>query len=371
MPAERKAQSIAVFIGRFQPFHNGHKSVISKALKHSDHVIVLTGSAFRPRSPKNPFTFEERREMILGSFGSTEADRLHCLPIMDVVYDDTAWATQVRIAVQMKARQLLGAEHEATISLIGFKKDESSYYLKLFPEWRSIQADGYKAYGQADFLSATAIREMIYRDDEAFREWLPGGSAKLIDALPNGEEPMRSLKKEASFLAEYKDLIGKASKAFNGWPILTQTVDALVVQSGHILLVERGQAPGVGLWALPGGYVDHDETLEQAMIRELYEECRLDMPKGAVQGRIKTSRRYDTPTRSERARVITEAFLVELPSREKLERVRGGDDARRAFWVPVSEVDPRMMFEDHYDIIQDMLGPQQGWSNIYLPYLKN
>jgi bifunctional NMN adenylyltransferase/nudix hydrolase len=371
MLQEEKTGSIAVFIGRFQPFHKGHKSVVDQALSHADDVIVLIGSAFRPRSPKNPFTFEERRDMIVESFPADEKQRIHCLPIMDSVYDDTAWATQVRIAVQMKARQLLGADHRSEISLIGFKKDESSYYLKLFPEWRDIPVEGFKVQGATEHLSATNIREQLYKGKSTYDSQLPSGSNAKIQSMPQTSGPLKVLREEAGYLRDYRALIAKASEAFNGWPVLTQTVDAVVVQSGHILLVERGQLPGVGLWALPGGHLDHNETLEEAMIRELYEECRLDMPKGALKGRIKTSRRYDTPSRSEKARVITEAFLVELPQRDKLEKVKGGDDARRAFWVPVSEIDPRMMFEDHYDIIQDMLGMQQGWSNIYLPYLNS
>ena len=56
-----------VFIGRFQPFHNGHKAVIDEALKRSDKVIILIGSANLPRSLRNPFSVAERTAMIEGA----------------------------------------------------------------------------------------------------------------------------------------------------------------------------------------------------------------------------------------------------------------------------------------------------------------
>ena len=58
-----------VFIGRFQPFHNGHLEVIRTALSKAKKVLVLVGSSNQPRTPKNPFTFEERRNMIYRSVG--------------------------------------------------------------------------------------------------------------------------------------------------------------------------------------------------------------------------------------------------------------------------------------------------------------
>ena len=55
-----------VFIGRFQPFHLGHKEVVDRALELGHKVILLVGGWGKPRSPRNPWTFDERRDMIRG-----------------------------------------------------------------------------------------------------------------------------------------------------------------------------------------------------------------------------------------------------------------------------------------------------------------
>ena len=71
-----------VFIGRFQPFHFGHKTVIDEALKRADNVIMLIGSANLPRSLRNPFSVAERTAMIKGAYSEADAARIHCVDSM-------------------------------------------------------------------------------------------------------------------------------------------------------------------------------------------------------------------------------------------------------------------------------------------------
>ena len=76
-----------VFIGRFQPFHMGHKAVVDEALKRAENVIMLIGSANMPRSLRNPFTVEERAQMIKGAYPKQDADRIHCVGLDDALYN--------------------------------------------------------------------------------------------------------------------------------------------------------------------------------------------------------------------------------------------------------------------------------------------
>jgi bifunctional NMN adenylyltransferase/nudix hydrolase len=92
------------------------------------------------------------------------------------------------------------------------------------------------------------------------------------------------------------------------------------------------------------------------MIRELREETRLKVPTGFLEGSIKAMQVFDYPYRSARGRTISHAFLIVLTGDHTgLPKVRGGDDARRAFWVPIGELEPERMFEDHWHIIRTML----------------
>ena len=86
-------------------------------------------------------------------------------------------------------------------------------------------------------------------------------------------------------------------------------------------------------------------------MRELQEETGLIVNPNA----LKSSHTFDAPERSIRGRTITTVFYFELMG-DDLPDVVGGDDANRAFWLPLGELDGRMMFEDHYSIITKMLG---------------
>jgi bifunctional NMN adenylyltransferase/nudix hydrolase len=135
------------------------------------------------------------------------------------------------------------------------------------------------------------------------------------------------------------------------------TVDAVVVQSGHILMIRRRAEPGKGLLALPGGFLDalSDKTLEDAMIRELREETCLKVPTPVLRGNIVETKVFDAIQRSTRGRTITHAFHIKLPNGE-LPKVKRGSDAASAKWIPISKVNPSECYEDHYEIINYFTG---------------
>jgi bifunctional NMN adenylyltransferase/nudix hydrolase len=89
-----------VYIGRFQPFHNGHKSVIDKALQLSRRVIVLIGSAGEPRTLRNPWTYEERESLIYAhySLNNPFRGRIDLQPVVNRKYDHE-WISMVKKAV--------------------------------------------------------------------------------------------------------------------------------------------------------------------------------------------------------------------------------------------------------------------------------
>ena len=134
------------------------------------------------------------------------------------------------------------------------------------------------------------------------------------------------------------------------------TADALVVQSGHILLIKRRSEPGKGLYAMPGGHVNTNETLEEAVIRELREETKIKLPPKVLIGNITKRMLVDDPKRSLRGRTYTQVFKIELPP-GPLPKVKGSDDAEKAKWVPLSVFQQMedQMFEDHFRLINELI----------------
>ena len=94
MKAPKKEFDIIVYIGRFQPFHNAHKTTIMKAREMATSLIVLVGSSSTARSPKNPWTYEERRDMIGEQFNDGITS-ITIAPLDDFTYDDSQWIAKV------------------------------------------------------------------------------------------------------------------------------------------------------------------------------------------------------------------------------------------------------------------------------------
>ncbi|MFJ6127487.1 NUDIX hydrolase [Streptomyces griseoviridis] len=128
---------------------------------------------------------------------------------------------------------------------------------------------------------------------------------------------------------------------------VTADLAVLTVRDGdlRVLLVERGQEPYAGRWALPGGFVEPHESAETAARRELAEETGLDDVTGLHLEQLRT---YSEPDRDPRMRVVSVAFAALLPDAPE---PRAGSDAARAAWLP-HRPRPALAF-DHERILAD------------------
>ena len=331
-----------IFIGRFQPPHAGHISVIDKALELSSKIIIILGSAKIAPTIRDPFNTSAREQMIRSCYSEDRNERLLFRSVEDFRYNDDKWISQVRSAVFDLTRK----EANAKIGLIGHSKDHSSYYLKLFPDWGHIDVPNYKG------LNSTEIRNDFFIKQKIDRSIMP---ISVIECLERFQQDQRfsTIRDEFLFVEKYKQQWNNSP-----YPVIFQTVDAVVVQSGHILLIERDAQPGRGLMALPGGFLNYDESLEEGVLRELYEETRISVPKPVLKGSISKIETFDDVHRSSRGRTITRAFLINLKNETSLPKIKGSDDARKAMWVPINWVleNRDQLFEDHYDIITAMIG---------------
>ena len=336
----RKYDAI-VFNGRFQPLHNAHVEIIQKAAELAEKVIVVVGSANQPRTFKNPFSFEEREYLIQNIFMGLETE-LIIEPNYDTIYNDNAWVLRVQNIVAKHTTE------DSKVAIIGHKKDESSFYLDMFPQWELVEVD------LIEELSASQIRELYFKKDfnpNFIRSVVPVSVLQYLENFANTEEYQQILR-EIDFVEKYK-----SQYAGFPYPPTFVTADAVVVQSGHILMIRRRAEPGRGLLALPGGFLDAygDKSLEDAMLRELREETCLKVPAPVLRGSIVESKVFDAIERSTRGRTITHAFYINLPSGE-LPRIKAGSDASSAKWIPISKITSSECFEDHYEIINYFTG---------------
>ena len=131
------------------------------------------------------------------------------------------------------------------------------------------------------------------------------------------------------------------------YPRPAVTADCIVITKEaepKVLLIERGDEPFKGCWAIPGGFINMDETTEQCAIRELEEETSLRVSDVHQIGA------YSKVDRDPRGRTITVAYLAIV--NEPI-TVIGQDDAAKAEWWPFSAL-PELAF-DHADIMQDAI----------------
>jgi 8-oxo-dGTP diphosphatase len=129
-------------------------------------------------------------------------------------------------------------------------------------------------------------------------------------------------------------------------PMLTADV---VVLAGadevlRILLIQRGNPPFAGSWALPGGFVEEGEQVAEAAPRELAEETGLRVDAGALE----LLGVYDTPGRDPRGWTVSVVYVARVPGESA---VAGADDAGDARWFPVEAL-PELAF-DHALILAD------------------
>lgn len=331
-----KKYQFGIYIGRFQPFHFGHLQTVKLALDQIESLIIILGSHRVAPDTRNPWSSQERIEMISAALQTEDLQRIHFLPIRDWLYSDNLWLR----AVQQQVFEI--TDRSPSVAVLGHRKDSSSYYLDLFPQWDYIETGNYQG------LNSTAIRQAYFGpENQVDLNQVPAGVTQILEAFKLSDRyPM--LCEEQQFIQSYQQAWSQAP-----YPPIFVTTDAVVVQSGHVLMVRRKAKPGKGLMALPGGFLSQTETLIDGMLRELKEETRLKVPLPVLRGSIVESHVFDNPGRSLRGRTITHAYFIQLKPGE-LPPVKGSDDADKAWWMSLADLYAHedQIFEDHFQIIQ-------------------
>lgn len=338
-----KQFNTAVLIGRFQIPHLGHDLLLRKALEVADQVVIIIGSSFQSRNPRNPFKWNERQDMLYSLLTSEEQARVHCIAIRDY-YNDSAWGAE------LKSRVAEFSNHD--VVLVGHKKagDKDTYYLENFPEWHWLPV-----ISSLD-IDATKLRDIYFEAEDidislsVMADMIPSAIKKYLKSW--------SLRNEYQILKQAHIKIKAENQLWSGspYPVIFTTADAVVRCNQYVLLGKRKFHPGKDLWALPGGYLEPDESLLSAAIRELKEETQIGLLDSSLLNDFKAVKVFDHPKRSCRARVITHAHFFDL-SCQRLPMINGSDDLAEAKWVEIAQLKDmeELFFDDHFHILNSFL----------------
>ena len=334
MATEARAD-VAVCIARLQPPQQHHVDALCALAAQYRAVWLICGGVTQPPSVLNPWSLEERHALLAAALPAHAMPTL--LPVADCWYDDLRWAATVRAA-------LVAAEAAASraIDVYGLERAGPAFYGACFPGWRACDLPADIAPWDATLHE----RLLDTSTSAASGAAVPAASrAALVATL--ADDRGAALREEYAFLAQYRAAWHAAP-----FPPVFVTVDALVTHGDRVLVIRRGRRPGQGLLALPGGFIDLDETLADSALRELREETGLVLPAAAC----RAVRVFDHPLRSLRGRTITHLHRYELPREQPAPVVLAGDDAAEALWLPLTAARPEAFFEDHYAMLQVELG---------------
>ncbi|WEM33182.1 nicotinamide-nucleotide adenylyltransferase [Escherichia phage EJP2] len=354
-----KNENVYVYIGRFQPAHKGHEAVLENAIKKADRVVILVGSAEQARSPKNPFTFEERQKVLDGITTRLAQDEwakgrrvmIDILPVHDFVYNNQKWLMEVQ-------EQVRSCTKSENITLTGCRKhgDDSTFYLEFFPQWNQ---DFITETTQEDVgINATQLRNQFFSTKQVPEQnVLTPETVEFLEKFSvEKKDVLDYLVKEHAFTTKYKADM-KKQLPFDTIPFLTG--DSLIVCAGHVLVGIRRSEPGKGQYCLPGGFFDawKDKDQVDTALRELKEETKIDVPMNKLRGSIERVEEFGDFDRDPRWRVITKCIYIKLDG-TKLPKVKGSDDLKGCFWMPMTEIAKNRanFFVDHVSIIDTFLG---------------
>lgn len=269
-----------LFVGRFQPFHKGHNSVIDlmAAAKDLEEIIIGVGSAQVKETLYNPFSLEERKEIIVNSLKDLNKP-FHIVGIEDINNYDL-WVGHV---------EKLCPDFDVVYSgntIVRRLFEEKGYEVRRIDEEKSI--------------SGIEIRNLMIKG-EGWEQFMPEDSLKVIQEL-GGANRLREI----------------STKYFK--PSVCTDIVVNYKNQG-IVLIQRGNEPFKDKWAFPGGHFDlKDYNLRECAARELFEETGIKVKSED----LRLIKEYSDFGRDPRGPTLTVAYYIDVLEGE----LKAGDDAK-------------------------------------------
>lgn len=332
-----KKKSLGIVIGRFQILHNEHVKLIQQAIKENDEVIVLVGSYLSSPSMRNPFHFSDRQIMIESVF-----DDINIQPIVDYLYDIDIWVSTVKEVVYTFYNK-----KAYKFNLYGHEKDYSSFYLSLFPEWN------FKPFELTHNIHSSKLRNIYFNEgiDNYIQKNVPESVFNFLNQFQKGKE-YNELKNMFEFNQNYKKLWLNTP-----YPVTFPCVGVMYKWNNEILLIKRNEMPNKGLLALVGGFFDGntDISLVSSAQRKFLEETNCEF----LVEDIVFQKNYDSIHRSDRGRLITTLFVVDVSYLQYKPEIKmiENNEIKKTLWMSVHDIKNNCyrFHDDHFSIIFNVL----------------
>lgn len=335
-----RTRTLACVLGRFNPFHFEHHGLFEAAFDSADLVCGILGSHRKALTSHDPFTCKEREEQIRANF-TTEANKHLVFVYAEDFPDDKDWAENIRVELSKKISV------SDKIYLMEFHKDQRTSSAITFLR-QTLGAEA-KEVRSDNLLSATAARRAIFLEDRV-PSWLtPGVRTWIQENNYLFSNRHMVLKREQQYLDRHFEKIKNLP-----YPYQANAADAICISEGKVLLIERKSDYGFGQLANSGGMLEPNETVLQCALRETEEETCLSGLRPYLVNRNPII--FDDPYRSLRGRVISHAFLFDLPA-GFFAAARTTPEAGRIVPMDIGQLDNHKadFFEDHYHMIRQML----------------
>lgn len=330
---------LVVCIGLFQPGLAAHVAAVRQALSLAPTCLILVKNANAGPTPRHPFSLPARAAMLMQELQPDELRRTNIARLRG----------DYNIPRQLQTLQELATAASSPTAQIGVLMLDHEP-TRVPPTWTSLDS--------APFINEqpTRLRNALFGAPAA-----ADALARYADVVP--KNTLVSLQQwilsaQFAYLRNEWESIHKqrAEWADAPYPPVFVTVDAVVSCANHVLLIQRAQAPGQGRLALPGGFIDTHETLQESALRELAEETTLQVSEHDLHASLKAVGVFDAPLRSQRGRVITHAYHFDLPA-NVLPPITAADDAAQARWTPLTQLSQleNQFHDDHFLILDEFL----------------
>tara|TARA_R110002073_G_scaffold309611_2_gene479935 strand:+ start:1125 stop:2141 length:1017 start_codon:yes stop_codon:yes gene_type:complete len=329
---------LSIVIGRFQPLHDGHLTLIEEARKQGDKTLILVGSPNKLPDYKDPFSYEERKQFLEDSLETLDEimDEFIIRPLNDEPSDDDWVANVIGEAISLE-------EDPTQVTIYTSKKDEAFYRKTfLFPVETVNILD----------ISATMIRHAWYTDTLwTVEEYLP----------PSVTFDMADHEDFERLAAESLSVDSMALTKEEGHPFgnpMEPVSFAVILQGSELLVGRRGAPRGRGQLGLAGGYVEKNETTLEGCMREVREEMGVDLKHMITSGHAQClAQAVEENLGDLGTRTLGVNYLFVINPEIELEIQVDGSETTEHKWLTTKDVyeDKELLFYNHNLVVKRLL----------------